>query len=91
MLLTIFLTMTPRSRIKPRNRIIRGDAVRSSTSEKCNPSNVATNPDISPMRILFRHPLANRAEMDAGIIKNAKTVSTPAILTDSMIMIPKVA
>ena len=69
--------------------MIKGDAVRSRVSEKCRPSIEAMSPATRPMMILFRHCVENRAEMEAGIMRNAKTVSTPAILTDSMIMIPK--
>ena len=43
-----------------------------------------------PIIILDAHEVANNAEIDAGIIRNAKTVKMPPTLTASTITIPKV-
>ena len=45
---------------------------------------------IHPTNIFNHQLLTKRVDIEAGIIKNAKTVNIPATLTASIITIPKV-
>ena len=65
--------------------MIKGEAVRSRVIDKCRPNTAAIIPEISPNSMRFDHDAENRADMDAGRMRNANIVNTPAILTASII------
>ena len=64
--------------------MIRGDADRSRHRDKYKPNTAAMIPDISPISMRLNHSTENNAEMEAGRMRKANTVNTPAILTASI-------
>jgi hypothetical protein len=76
--------MIPIKRIMPRNRIIRGDADISRLMGRYRPAAAARIPETRPISNRRDHSTANRAEIEAGRIRNANIVNTPAISTASI-------
>ncbi len=74
----------------PRNRIIAGEHGISITHDRYNPRIVAMPPTRKPINILVDQRVAKSADIDEGIIRNAKIVRIPPILTASTIIIPNV-
>lgn len=70
--------------------IITGGGGTSILIESIIPATDAVIPATHPTTILFSQDLAVKTDKEAGIIKNAKTVSIPAILTASITTRPNV-
>lgn len=64
--------------------MIRGDADISRLMERYRPAAAARIPETRPISNRRDHSTENNAEMDAGRIRNANIVNTPAISTASM-------
>lgn len=81
---------TDKSRHTARKRIIAGEHGISIIQERYKPKIVAIPPTSNPIRILSDQRVANSADTDDGMIRNAKIVRIPPTETASTITIPKV-
>jgi len=73
-----------------RNRIIAGEDAMSITQDKYRPQKETVMPIINPVRNRLDQVVKKSDEMEAGIIRKAKTRIMPAIFTASIITNPKV-
>ena len=74
----------------PKNKITVGELGMSMLQERYKPQTVTNVPSPKPIEILAVQPSAKSADIDAGIIRNAKTVRIPPTLTDWTTAIPNV-
>jgi hypothetical protein len=71
--------------------IIDGPAAKSIRSEASSPSMQPIRPKSQPKAILESAPREQIMAVEAGMVRSENTISTPAIFTDEVTTIPKVA